>query len=227
MISKLFDHIGSAITSLGAVIFVLLMIITGMIFFSHTLFLQVFPASMQEWEKILATWVMALGWELTVLITTVNTKHINKRIPWLMAIASGVIVLFFIQAFDRSLTALEIAQRWFVGLLAAALNYIYADLFYAKWQERNSNLAMPGLVIKLDADLTDLRAALHDAQRQLREAQAELQQVRPKVKELESLKAKDERDRTCPWCKEIQDNTRSLNSHKGHCPKNPRNFKPN
>ncbi len=29
------------------------------------------------------------------------------------------------------------------GLLAGTINYIYAELFYAKWQERNEGLAVP------------------------------------------------------------------------------------
>ena len=88
-IYTLFDNIGHAITSLAAVIFVMLMTITGMIFFSHTLFNQVFPTSMSDWEKLVATWLMALGWEFTVLITTCNTRHINKNIPaiWPLPVA--------------------------------------------------------------------------------------------------------------------------------------------
>src|SRR5690242_14626133 len=114
-IERVFDIIGEGITSLGAVIFVMFMTITGMIFFSHTLFSHVFPTTMEPWEKLAATWLMALGWEFTVLITTCNTRHINKYIPVIMALCSGIIVLFFIQAFDNNKTMLEISQRWFVG----------------------------------------------------------------------------------------------------------------
>lgn len=220
---RLFDHIGSAITSLGAVIFVLLMIITGMVFFSHTLFLQVYPDSMAAWEKQLATWVMAIAWEATVLITTVNTPPLSKRVPWLMAAASGVIVIFFIQGFDPSLTDLELIMRWFVAVLAAVLNFLYADLFFHKWRQRASTLAMPRELEQARAKVQQLEGDLAERGRQLREAAAELEWTRPKVKELEALKAKDERARTCPWCKEIQDSQPSLNSHKGHCSKNPKN----
>jgi hypothetical protein len=221
---KFFDLIGNAITSLGAVIFVLLMVITGMIFFSHTLFLEVFPASMQPWEKILATWVMALGWELTVLITTVNTKHINKRIPWLMAIASGVIVLFFIQAFDGSLTGLQITQRWFVGLLAAALNYIYADLFYAKWQERNSTLAMPKELEENRTKVLHLLTELDQCQTTFNQSRSKLNEVEAELKELRAFRKKVDADLTCPHCKLPQLSYGTLRAHQGHCSKNPKNI---
>jgi hypothetical protein len=224
MIARFFDLIGNAITSLGAVIFVLLMVITGMIFFSHTLFLEVFPASMQPWEKLLATWVMALGWELTVLITTVNTKHINKRIPWLMAIASGVIVLFFIQAFDGSLTGLQITQRWFVGLLAAALNYIYADLFYAKWQERNSTLAMPKELEENRTKVLHLLTELDQCQTTFNQSRSKLNEVEAELKELRAFRKKVESELTCPHCRQPQPGYGTLRAHQGHCSKNPKNI---
>ena len=134
---------------------VMLATLIGMVLFSHTLFLSVFPPSMATWERMLATWFMAIGWEATVLITTVNTRHLNKNIPWIMAICSGLIVLFFIQAFDTTQPWLTIAQRWLVGSLAAAINYIYADLFYAKWNERTELIERP-------MKLTDLQSRVDE-----------------------------------------------------------------
>lgn len=224
MVSKLFDRIASAITSLGAVIFVLLMIITGMIFFSHTLFLDVFPSTMEKWEKRLATWVMALAWEFTVLITTVNTRHINKRIPFLMALASGVIVLFFIQAFDDSITGLQMTQRWFVGIIAATINYLYADLFYAKWQERTSSLAMPRRIEELNSKVHELEGGLNEHESALNDSQSRLNEVQSEVKELRSFKLRVDKELTCPHCHTLQPSFGSLHAHKGHCSKNPRHI---
>jgi hypothetical protein len=223
IIAKTFDRIGSGITSLGAVIFVLLMVITSMIFFSHTLFLQVFPENMSLWEKRMATWVMALGWELTVLITTCNTRYIDKRIPWLMAIASGIIVLFFIQAFDLSLTGLQIAQRWFVGVLVATINWIYADLFYAKWTERTSTLAMPKQVDDLSAQVKQLTADLHQRDADLHECRAKLQHSERELMELRAFKKQTLAALVCPYCNVQQSSTDALRSHKGHCSENPKN----
>jgi hypothetical protein len=223
MIKRLFDHIGSWFTSLAAVIFVLVMVITSMIFFSHTLFLQVFPDSMTLWEKRMATWVMALGWELTVLITTCNTKHIDKRIPWLMAIASGVIVLFFIQAFDGSLTALQIAQRWFVGVLASVINWIYADLFYAKWLERSNALVMPRELEQLRSKVIELSEKVQHRETALNEYRAQVQADAAELKELRAFKKQTLAGLVCPYCNVQQTSTDALRSHKGHCSENPKN----
>jgi hypothetical protein len=231
-IEQLFDNIGRAITSLAAVIFVMLMTISGMIFFSHTLFIQVFPANMQPWEKILATWLMALGWEFTVLITTCNTRHINKNIPIVMAVASGIIVLFFIQAFDASQPWLTIAQRWFVGILAATINYIYAELFYAKWQERNHSQALPKQLHERERQVNELERALHELHasmdehhRSLHQAETNLDQTQKELHQLKAYKQQVERELTCPHCKVVQESYGTLQAHKGHCTMNEKRRK--
>jgi len=190
---KLFDTIAKSITSLGAVVFVMLMTISGMIIFSHTLFSHVFPDTMAGWEKVSATWLMALGWEFTVLITTCNTKHINRHIPLIMAICSGVIVLFFIQAFSGGFGVIGTLQRWFVGLLAATINYIYAELFYAKWQERNEALAIPiqvnELLARIDAltlELDERKTELATSRPQWLKAQSDLDETSIKLNQSQS-----------------------------------------
>lgn len=212
---NLFDRIGQAITSMGAVIFVLMMVIVAMVFFSHTLFTQALPETMEEWEKMSAAWFMALGWELTVLVTTCNTKHLNKSIPPIMAVCSGVILLFFVQAFDSTQPLLILCQRWFVGILIAAINFIYADLFYAKWKER--------------LELIDRPNKLNDIQSQLNELQSEVNESRPKLiqlKELQQFKLKVDQELTCPHCKVKQPTYGTLHAHKGHCSNNPKNKLP-
>lgn len=222
-IEKFFDNIGRAITSLAAVIFALLMIITAMIFFSHTLFIGVFPSSMETWEKLAATWLMALGWEFTVLLTTVNTRHLNRYIPIIMAAASGVIVLFFIQAFDGSQPVLNIAQRWFVGILAATINYIYAELFYAKWLERSQQQAMPMKLVENQSTIDQLQRRLDEVQSTLDQTQRSLIERERKLVELERFKKESEAELTCDHCKTTQKSYGALRAHKGHCKQNPIN----
>ena len=227
---NLFDYIGRAITSLAAVIFVMLMTITGMILFSHTLFASVFPAGMEHNEKIAATWFMALGWEFTVLITTCNVKHIHKNIPAVMAVCSGVIVLFFIQAFDGYQTPLVLTQRWFVGILAATINYIYAELFYKKWSERNNFIELPLKVVELQSKVNELQSKIDqnqwlvdDAQRTINESELAHNETKEKLKDLQRFKKQIESELTCSHCHVIQTSYGSLRAHKGHCLNNPLN----
>src|SRR5882724_4766792 len=73
--NKLFEYIGNMITSMSAVILVLVLTILGLLTFTHTLFNEVLPITMTGWERELASWLLALGWEFTLLITTCNTQH--------------------------------------------------------------------------------------------------------------------------------------------------------
>lgn len=214
MSEAMFEKIGKAITSTGAVIFAMLMVIGAMIFFSHTLFSQALPATMEHWEKAAASWFLAFGWEFTVLITTVNVKHINSKLPVVMAAASGVILLFFIEAFDDSQPILLISQRLFVGMLVAAINFIYADLFYRKWQEYLDQKELPTKLNELDSCVKQL-------QRQLIEAQS----INAEVNDLRSFKKRIDRELTCPHCGKHQDSFGRLHAHKGHCASNPRHLK--
>lgn len=211
---KFFDSIAKAITSLGAVVFVLMMVIIAMVFFSHTLFTQALPETMADWEKIAAAWFLALGYECTVLLTTCNTKHLDRRIPYVMAVCSGIILLFFVQAFDFTQSPIIICQRWFVGILIAAINFIYADLFYAKWMERIELTQRP---MKLD----ELQSRVNELQSAIAKAQPKLDQL----KELEGFKRKIDQELTCPHCKNLQPSYGTLHSHKGHCSQNPKNRK--
>lgn len=224
-IKQLFDHIGRAITSLAAVIFVMLMTITGMVLFSHTLFTNVFPEGMQTWEKLSATWFMALGWEFTVLITTCNVKHLNRHIPVIMAVCSGIIVLFFIQAFDSAQPVLTIVQRWFVGVLAATINYIYAELFYEKWKERNDFIELPAQVNQLQSKVNDLQRTLVQTESQLNDTRSQRDDYKRQLDELQRYKKQHEANLTCPYCKVVQESRGSLIAHKGHCTSKPLNQK--
>ncbi len=208
-----FTNIGRAITSLGAVIFVMLMVVCAMVFFSHTLFTQALPSSMAPWEKMAAAWFMAFGWELTVLVTTCNVRHLNERIPALMAVCSGIILLYFVEAFDWQQSFLIISQRWFVSILIASVNYIYADLFYKKWMEFNQNNDLPTKLNEVESELNELRSQLNESKSALVE-----------VRSLKAFKAKIEKELTCKHCNSPFETYGSLHAHKGHCSKNPKNI---
>lgn len=210
----IFERIAKAITSLGAVIFVMLMVITAMVFFSHTLFSQALPDGMSQWEKMAAAWALAFGWELTVLVTTVNVKHLPQRTPLVMAVASGIITLYFIQAFSFDQPLLMISQRWFVGVLVASINYIYADLFFAKWKDYQQKMQEPMQLNELQSQVNQLQSKLIEADRNVLELQS-----------LRQLKASIDKELTCPHCKIQQATYGSLHAHKGHCSQNPKNKK--
>lgn len=219
--NKLFEYIGNMITSMAAVIFVLVMTITGLITFTHTLFNEVLPATMTGWERELASWLLALGWEFTLLITTCNTQHLNRKIPAFVAIASGVIVLFFIHAFDAGQPDIELYKRWFIGLLISAINYIFTELFYSKWKEKQLNKSQAERVIELETILESRQTQLTEAVTNLQGTKTDLEKLTCYVAELEEYKQREIAKLTCPHCQQVFETIYKLTSHKGVCGSNP------
>lgn len=220
--TKLFDRLGYVITGMSAVTFVLVMTIIGMIFLSHGLYYQIFSKTMEPWHATAAAWALAMGWEFTVLITTCNVRFVSSRLPAVLAICSGIIVLFFIQAFDGRQASLELIMRWFIGIIVATINYVYSELFYKKWKEAIHHR-------ELDTQLAELRiqfevngVELTNSQSELKRAKADIERLVNYVAELEAFKATEIEKLTCPYCKAIQSTVFKLNSHKGTCTLNPR-----
>src|SRR5690606_22627935 len=145
--NKIVTQIADIITSLGTVIFVLLMTIIAMIFIGHGLYYQVFIKCMSPWQAEAASWVLSFGIESTVLIITSNVKYLSgKWLPVFFAVCSGFIILFFVNAFDFTQPKLEVAIRWFMGLLVSGVNFVYAELFVKKYQEAQISADLLGRI---------------------------------------------------------------------------------
>lgn len=219
--NRLFERIGFVMTSMGAVILVLVTTLLGLITFTHTLFNEVLPTTFTGWERTLACWLLALGWEFTLLITTCNTQFLNRRIPVIVAIASGVIVLFFIQAFDSHAPLIELSKRWFIGVLVATINYIYTELFYAKWQEIQQRRDQSKRISELEAILYETTLNLTKAQESLSVTIKDNERLTDYVIELEAYKKAELDKLKCPYCHSQFETVYKLASHKGVCEKRP------
>ena len=218
-----FDRVASGITSLGAVLCAMLFMIVGSLFFSHTLFIHIFPDTMSTWEKLASGWFMAIGWEFTVLIATVNPRHVPPVIAKILALCSGVIVLFFIDAFATDITTATTVQRLFVGALVSVVNYIYVHLFSKKWNERIYTQTLPAINEQLESRVRHLEAELKQVGARVEQRESELKQTGAKLEELEAYKRRTDDDLTCPYCRQVQKTRGSLVTHKGHCSHNPKN----
>jgi hypothetical protein len=220
--NQFFERIGHAITSMAAVIFVLMMTIIAMIFFSHTLFYEIFPPEMAEWEKSIATWTLAFAWELTVLITTCNTQFISKRVPIAMAICSGFIILLFIHGFEADLPMFEYFKRWFVGILVATINIVFSGLFYSKWCESKKKKSLDEKLTDLEWRVNHQHVQLTDTRNELEQSKRDFDQLFTYTEELETFKSTELKKLTCPHCHQQFENVYKLGSHKGVCQSNPR-----
>lgn len=133
-----FFYYGFQNQTISAVILVLMLTIVAMIFFSHTVFYETLPDTMVTWERQVAAWAIACSWELTILVVVCNTELlVSKRIPIVLSICSGFVILFFIHAFESDLLRQEYLRRRFIGLLVASINIVFSSLSYRKWCESN------------------------------------------------------------------------------------------
>jgi hypothetical protein len=206
-ITLFFEDIGNIITSVYFVIMIMGMVIVSGCFLSHILFYRSFPSDMGEWEKIIASWTFGIAWECTLLIAATNRQHLdNENFVKVFAICSGVLLLFFMDAFyykthivkEINQNGIEVQverinwiymlSKYFAALLIGFVNYTYSELFYRKWTEHKNKsdyTKHEGEIIKLKKDNETLRKRIIEYRIEL--LQLQIKATRDKTKQ-ESLK---------------------------------------
>lgn len=221
--NRIVTQIADVITSLGTVIFVLLMTVIAMIFVGHGLYYQVFIKCMPPWQAEVASWVLSFGVETTVLVITCNVKYFGSRqLPVFFALCSGFIVLFFINAFDFSQPGLDIAVRWFMGLLVSGLNYVYSELFVKKFNDMQFTTNLLGEIEMLKQQNSEYNQERSSTEMELNKAKQNIEKLVDYVAELELFKKKEMDKVTCKFCKTVFPTIFHLNSHMRNCDSNPK-----
>lgn len=213
---RFFETLGKAITSMSAIIFVLVMVIASGTFFSHTLFYEVFPKGMAEWEKSIATWTLACAWELTVLLTTVNTQYISRKIPYAMAVCSGLIILLFLHGFDEGLSPLDYIKRFFIGILVSYINVVFSSLFLSAWKESRKEKNLAARLSELEMLHLEHANELAKTRNELERSKKDFDQLFLLTEELEKFKKEELAKRTCE-CGVTLESIYKLTSHKSKC----------
>lgn len=221
--NPIIEKIANLITSLGTVIFVLLMTVIAMIFVGHGLYYQVFLKNMAPWQADVAAWVLSFGVETTVLVITCNVKYFSSRqLPVFFAICSGFIVLFFIQAFDMNQSVTDLSIRWFIGLLVAGVNYVYSELFVKKYSDEKYKTDLLGQITELNQQNHESNKELGKVKAALAKSKEDIERLVDYVAELEAFKKKELDSRKCSFCQTIFPTLYHLNSHRTNCEKNPK-----
>lgn len=211
------------ITSLGMVIFVLVMTVLAMIFVGHGLYYQVFLKCMPQWQAEVAAWVLSFGIETTVLIITCNVKHFSSnKLPLFFAICSGFIVLFFINAFDFKQPALDIGVRWFIGLIVSGVNYVYSELFVKKLNDVRLSVDLRTEITNLTQQNASTLQELTNTKSSLTKANLDIERLVEYVAELENFKQKELDKLKCSHCHKSFESVYRLASHRGICEQNPK-----
>jgi hypothetical protein len=219
---KLFLRLANAIMSVHAILLILLFTLVGLLTVTHTLFNEVLPNSIQGFERVVATWGLSVAWEASLLICTVSSQLLPKRITSLMALCSGVIVLFFIHAFANDQPPLEIIKRWFVGVLITLVNFLYTSLFFARWKELQEHKNLASRVAELETSLEAKAAELIKTQYQLTKSKQDVERLVNNVAELEVFKKSEIEKVTCSFCRQVFSSVYVLASHRTKCNVNPK-----
>lgn len=228
---NIFDRISEGINSHGAVIIVMFMAMSGMLVASHTFYGSVLPDYMSWWEAMIASWVLAFAWESTVLITTTNADLLPEKTADRMAICSGIMMLFFIKAFDinelRQLSIYEAilltVQRIFVAILTAFISKIFAVLSNKKWKLRLAELGAPARSIVLESEVIELKSKLIQFDSRVIQLESDLKKSESERIKLQTFKDQYDADCTCQYCGHKEKSPQSLSIHKGRCLENPIN----
>jgi hypothetical protein len=140
----------------------------------------------------------------------------------LAAIASGITVLFFIEAFafDQPLT--ELLQRWFTGFLITFVNLTFTELFFAKWQDIHRTQDLNLKIFELEQVIGSKSNELNTIRDRLTKANSDVERLVVYVTELEEFKRKEVDKLKCPFCHTQMDSIYRLSSHKGICNHNPK-----
>lgn len=221
--NRIVTLIADVITSLGSVIFVLLMTVIAMIFVGHGLYYQVFIKCMSAWQAEIASWVLSFGIESTVLIITCNVKYFSsKGLPGFFAVCSGFIVLFFINAFDFTQAPIDLAIRWFIGLLVSGVNYVYSELFVKKFNEVQFTFNLLGEIEMLKQQNDEYNQELATTKSSLTKAKQDVERLVDYVGELEVFKKKAVAEKSCRFCGQEFPSVFHVNSHMRNCNSNPK-----
>lgn len=184
-LANLFEDIGEGITSVYFIIAVMGLVILSGCFLSHVLFYRSFPLDMSVWEKHIASWTLGIAWECTLLIAATNRNHLDsEHFVKVFAICSGVLLLFFIDAFNTSFVLNWVAsvQKYFSALLIGFINYTYSELFFRKWKEHKTKSDYN----QYEKLLKDSEETINILKQQLKSAEVELLQ-----NQIKSVRSKD------------------------------------
>lgn len=222
-LEKFFEKIGDLFTSVGAIIFVMTMVIIAMIFHTQTLFYRYLPVDMPEFSKAASSIVLAVGFEFTVLLTTTNSQYVKgKWAALIFAITTFFISTFFFEAFDFSQKPVIVCFRFFASFIIAFVNYIYSELFTMKWHRFKMQKSMKEELEKSLAENSLLGSQLKESKAKIAILDTELKNSLVKLQNLEKQEKARLKVLTCPYCNEVFKTEARLRGHKGRCGQNPK-----
>jgi hypothetical protein len=152
---------------------------------TQTLYFHAYPQHLEGWPRYAASWFMALAFELTATIVTVNEKHDSSKSKTIVFAWASVIMtaLFLLDVqYDAQFQKIKITiTQIFLSCVSGYMVYVYAELFTQKAREKMVELklevelnSLQSKINHLHDELTIEKAKANNNQLQLAEAHLQL-----------------------------------------------------
>ncbi|MFY0628716.1 MAG: hypothetical protein JXR07_20655 [Reichenbachiella sp.] len=206
------------ITSLGALMLPMLIIICGLAITGGELLHKSFPDSMTTGLKVTASVFFGIILALALTTISVNKDLIKGKyvwiIPLMLAVFSAILLMFFFEVFENWHTDLwhEKFLKIFLSVFFAFLEFIFVMLFIKKLAKSTTDIKLESRIAKLNDQIKKLfatNAKLQETNSQLKTNHQQLIELRKENKKLVE-------DLTCKKCHKMK-KARSIASHENKC----------
>lgn len=220
------ERIAKFLTSLKAVLIPMLMLQGALIIDAAILVHRSFPEIPAPF-KIVASALLGFALAFPLLLSSVNSYILKDlRVLWftisfpmLFAGFTVFMSLLFFRAFDPQPTwnMSNYILVYFLSIFFGLIEYLYADLFVKKNQQRIKDLHLKEGFAELQVKHSELKINFHELkedQVQLKKAYTQLNQDYAKLKE----------QVVCKHCGHESDTLSKAKYHQTNCPENPKNL---
>lgn len=156
---------------------------------TQTLYFHAYPQHLEGWARLAASWFMALAFELTATIVTVNEKHNSTKSKTIAFAWASVIMtaLFLLDVqYDAQFQKIKIMiTQVFLSCVSGYMVYVYADLFTQKAREKMVELNLEAELNSLQSKLNQLNYELNHEKGKVHHNELQLEQVHLQISRLQ------------------------------------------
>lgn len=156
---------------------------------TQTLYFHAYPQHLEGWPRMAASWFMALAFELTATIVTVNEKHNSSKSKTIVfAWASVIMTALFLLDIqnDSQFQKIKIMiTQLFLSCVSGYMVYVYAELFTQKAREKMVDVNLQIELNSLQSKINQLNYELNDERSKVHNSVLELEQTHLQLSHLQ------------------------------------------
>ncbi len=164
---------------------------------TQTLYADAYPEHLQGFSRIAASWFMAVAFEVTATVVTVNEKHDKYKTKTIIfAIASVIMTALFLaggnepMGFSPQVTGevnyKHLITQVFLSAVSGYMVYVFAELFTDKAKAERIEIDTQLLLAEAQNELSILKNKLTQADQQLNLGEGKLSEAHQQLTLLES-----------------------------------------